>query len=203
MNEYIHICKNYGFLHGAVSMSYNHFEGPDQNQPRTLLGITWYPKEDTYMPNTEWNISRKVRGTYRQCSLKEMTDTDIEAIDVTRTLLSRLLGQTHERLEKNYSGVMMYLKVLGHQANQITKKWNQIIDDPDLKAELVKLLKHLRDFKMTAQPRAVIPDNYYLKQINLSGDGSQPGASATLHALSESLPSLLTLFPDLSSQLRS
>ena len=187
MNEYIQICKNYGFLHGAVSMSYNHFEGPDQDQPRTLLGITWHPKEDTYTPNTEWNISRKVRGTYKECSLKQMTDVDIENIQVTRTLISRLLGQTHEPLEKNYSGVIMYLKVLGRKANSITTKWNQIIDDPDLKSDLVKLLKHLRDFPMTAQPRAVIPDKYNLKQLNLSGDGSEPGASATLHALSESL----------------
>ena len=39
---------------------------------------------------------------------------------------------------------------------------------------------------MPDQPRAVIPDKYKLKQLNLSGDGLEPGASCTLHALSES-----------------
>merc|ERR1711888_179977 len=186
MIEYISICKKFGFSHGAVSMSYNHFEGPDQDQPRTLLGITWHPKEDTYTPNTEWNISAKVRGIYKECSLKEMTDADIENIQVTRTLLSRLLGQTHEPLEKNYSGVIMYLKELGRKANSITTKWNEIIHDPELKSDLVRLLKHLRDTPVPAQDRAVIPEKYRLKQLNLSGDGSEPGTSCTLHALSES-----------------
>merc|ERR1712236_167569 len=98
LKEYIQICQNYGFLHGAVSMTYNYFEGPDQNQPRTLLGITWLPKEDLYTPNTDWNISRKIRGTYKECSLKQMSDVDIDNIQVTRTLISRLLGQSYEPL---------------------------------------------------------------------------------------------------------
>ena len=81
-----------------MSMSYNLFEGSDQNQLRTLLGITWNPKEDTWSPNTEWNISAKVRGIYKEHSLKHMSDADLQAIHITRTLLSRFLGQTHEPL---------------------------------------------------------------------------------------------------------
>ena len=151
IKEYISICKKFGFIHGDVSMSYNHFEGSDQNQLRTLLGITWNPKEDTWSPNTEWNISAKVRGIYKEHSLKHMSDADLEAIQVTRTLLSRLLGQTHEPLEKTYSSVIMYLKALGRKANSLTSKWNEVIDDPELHSDLVKLLKHLRDTPVPVQ----------------------------------------------------
>ena len=80
----------------------------------------------------------------------------------------------------------MYLKVLGRKANSITTKWNEVIDDPELHSDLVRLLKHLRDTPVPAQDRAVIPEKYKLIQLNLSGDGSEPGASSTLHALSES-----------------
>ena len=173
-------------------MSYNLFEGSDQNQLRTLLGITWNPKEYTWSPNTEWNISAKVRGIYKEHSLKHMSDADLDAIQVTRTLLSRLLGQTHEPLEKTYSSVIMYLKVLGRKANSITTKWNEVIHDQELHSDLVRLLKHLRDTPVLAQDRAVIPEKYKLIQLNLSGDGSEPGASSTLqHFLSLQLNPLI------------
>ena len=53
LKEYISVCSQFGFTHGDVSMSYNLFEGCEQNQLRTLLGLTWNPKEDKWSPNTE------------------------------------------------------------------------------------------------------------------------------------------------------
>ena len=81
-----------------------------------------------------------------------MSNVDIENIEVTRTLLSRLLGQSHEPAEKVYS--------LGRRANKLTKKWNQPILDEELHTETVKLLKHIRDTEVLFQDRAVIPQDY-------------------------------------------
>ena len=80
----------------------------------------------------------------------------------------------------------MCLKILGRKANKLTSKWNEVIQDDELHSELVRLLKHLRDTPIPFQDRAVIPKNHRLVKLNLSGDGSKPGASCTLHALSMS-----------------
>ena len=180
------MCAQFGFSHGDVSSTNNIFEGADQNQLRTLLGISWDPALDTWRPNSEWNVSAKVRGVYKERSLKEMTNDELENIEVTRTLLSRLLGQTHEPTEKTYSSLLMCLKLLGRRANKLTSKWNEAIQDEELRTELVKLLKHIRDTPIPFQDRAIIPKNHRLVKLNLSGDGSEPGASNTLHALSMS-----------------
>ena len=80
----------------------------------------------------------------------------------------------------------MCLKILGRRANKLTSKWNQPILDEELHSETVKLLKHIRDTPIHFQDRAIIPKDYRLVKLNLSGDGSEPGASNTLHALSQS-----------------
>ena len=115
-----------------------------------------------------------------------MTNDDLENIEVTRTLLSRLLGQTHEPAGKTYSSLLMCLKLLGRRASKLTSKWNEPILDEELRTELVKLLKHIRDTPILFQDRAIIPKDHRLVKLNLSGDGSEPGASNTLHALSMS-----------------
>ena len=43
---------------------------------------------------------------------------------------------------------------------------------------------HIRDTEILPQPRAVVPDGFILAKFNVSGDGSQPAASHTLHLLS-------------------
>ena len=43
---------------------------------------------------------------------------------------------------------------------------------------------HIRDTPIIPQERAVIPANHRLAKLNASGDGSEPAASNTLHALS-------------------
>ena len=107
VEEYIRVCCEYGFEHGEVSSTNNVFEGSEKSQIRTMLGIKWDPKTDLYTPNSEWNISAKSRGTYKEKSLKLMSDTELQNIVVTKTLTSRLLGQTHEPLEKNYSPLLI------------------------------------------------------------------------------------------------
>ena len=82
-----------------------------------------------------------------------MTNDELENIEVTRTLLSRLLGQTHEPTEKTYSSLLMCLKLLGRRANKLTSKWNEAIQDKELRTELVKLLKHIRDTPNPFQDR--------------------------------------------------
>ena len=47
----------------------------------------------------------------------------------------------------------------------------------------MKILKHIRDTPILPQDRAVIPKNHRLAKLNVSGDGSEPAASNTLHAL--------------------
>ena len=131
-------------------------------------------------------MSVKTRDVYKDRSVNEMTDDDLENIEVTRTLLSRLLGQTHEPAEKTYSSLLMCLKLLGRRASKLTSKWNEPILDEELRTELVKLLKHIRDTPILFQDRAIIPKDHRLVKLNLSGDGSEPGASNTLHALSMS-----------------
>ena len=159
------------------------------NTPGNYLG----PALDTWRPNTEWNVSAKVRGVYKERSLKEMSDEELENIEVTRTLLSRLLGQTHEPLEKTYSSVLMCLKILGRRANKLTSKWNEVIQDEELRSELVKLLKHIRDTPIPFQDRAVVPKNHRLVKLNLSGDGSEPGADWSWHLKNwGTFPSLYT-----------
>ena len=113
-----------------------------------------------------------------------MSNEDLENLEVTRTLLSRLLGQTHEPLEKTYSPLLICLKILGRRASKLTQKWNEPIDDEELHQELVKILIHIRDTPIIPQEPAVIPANHRLAKLNASGDGSEPAASNTLHALS-------------------
>ena len=92
VKEYIRVCSEYGFEHGEVSSTNNVFEGSEKSQIRTMLGIKWDPKTDLYTPNSEWNISAKSRGTYKEKSLKLMSDNKVQNIVVTKTLTSRLLG---------------------------------------------------------------------------------------------------------------
>ena len=47
MKSYIDVCSKFGFTHGEVSSTNNIFEGTEQNQIRTLLGISWNPALDT------------------------------------------------------------------------------------------------------------------------------------------------------------
>ena len=94
VKDYIEVCSKFGFSHGEVSSTHNVYEGKDFNQVRTLLGIEWNPELDTWKPNSEWNVSAKCRGVYKDKSLKEMSNDDLENLEVTRTLISRLLGQT-------------------------------------------------------------------------------------------------------------
>ena len=70
--EYIRICSEYGFEHGEVSSTNNVFEGSEKSQVRNLLGI-----EYLYTPNSEWNISAKSRGMYKEKSLKNMSDAEL------------------------------------------------------------------------------------------------------------------------------
>ena len=113
-----------------------------------------------------------------------MSNDDQENLEVTKTLLSRLLGQTHEPAEKTYSPLLMCLKLLGRRACKLTSRWNEPISDEELHTELVKILKHIRDTPILFQDRAVIPKDHRLVKLNVSGDGSEPAASNTLHALS-------------------
>ena len=94
MKSYIDICSKFGFTHGEVSSTNNIYEGTEQNQVRTLLGIEWNPALDVWRPNSEWNVSAKTRGIYKDRSVKEMSNDDLENLEVTKTLLSRLLGKT-------------------------------------------------------------------------------------------------------------
>ena len=182
MKSYIDICSKFGFTHGEVSSTNNIYEGTEQNQVRTLLGIEWNPALDVWRPNSEWNVSAKTRGIYKDRSVKEMSNDDLENLEVTKTLLSRLLGQTHEPTEKTYSPLLICLKILGRRASKLTSKWNEPISDEELHTELVKILKHIRDTPILPQDRAVIPKNHRLAKLNVSGDGSEPAASNTLHA---------------------
>ena len=182
VKDYIEVCSKFGFSHGEVSSTHNIYEGKDFNQIRTLLGIEWNPELDTWKPNSEWNVSAKCRGVYKEKSLKEMSNDDLENIEVTRTLLSRLIGQTHEPCEKYYSSLLICLKILGRRASKLTQKWNEPIEDEELHQELVKILIHIRDTPIVPQERAVIPANHRLAKLNASGDGSEPAASNTLHA---------------------
>ena len=131
-------------------------------------------------------MSAKIRGIYKDRSVKEMSNDDLENLEVTKTLLSRLLGQTHEPTEKTYSPLLICLKILGRRASKLTSKWNEPIPDEELHTDLVKILKHIRDTPILPQDRAVIPKNHRLAKLNVSGDGSEPAAINTLHALSMS-----------------
>merc|ERR1712215_632150 len=46
--------------------------------------------------------------------------------------------------------------------------------------------RSVQDTPIPFQDRAVVPKNHRLVKLNLYGDGSEPGASCTLHALSMS-----------------
>merc|ERR1712215_449402 len=46
--------------------------------------------------------------------------------------------------------------------------------------------RSVQDTPIPFQDRAAVPTNHMLVKLNLSGDGSEPGASCTLHALSMS-----------------
>ena len=118
------------------------------------------PGLDVWRPNSEWNVSAKIRGIYKDRSVKEMSNDDLENLEVTKTLLSRLLGQTHEPTEKTYSPLLICLKFLGRRASKLTSKWNEPIPDDELHTELVKILNHIRDTPILPQDRAVIPKNF-------------------------------------------
>ena len=66
VREYIKVCSKFGFEHGDVSSTYNVYEGKERNQVRTLLGIEWNPETDMWKPNSDWNVSSKCRGTYKE-----------------------------------------------------------------------------------------------------------------------------------------
>ena len=70
-----------------------------------------------------------------------MSNEDLENLEVTRTLINRLLGQTREPLEKIYSPLLICLKILGRRASKLTTKWNEPIIDDELHKELVKILQ--------------------------------------------------------------
>ena len=84
-----------------------------------------------------------------------MSNGDLENLEVTRTLLSRLIGQTHEPCEKYYSSLLICLKILGRRASKLTQKWNEPIYDEELHQELVKILIHIRDIPIIPQEQAV------------------------------------------------
>ena len=75
----------------------------------------------------------------------EMTNEELNKIEVTRTLVSRIVGQTHEPLEKVYSTLLVCLKILLRRAAAITTKWKEPILDQDLRSDLIKLLQHTRE----------------------------------------------------------
>ena len=87
-------------------------------------------------------------------------------------------------LEKNYSCLLVCIKILLRKASKLTNKWKEVIDDVQLKQDLIKLLIHIRDTDVLPQPRAVVPEGYTLVKLNVSGDGSQMAAAYTLHLLS-------------------
>ena len=80
VKEYIQVCSQFNFDHGDVSITHNMYEGKENNQVRTLLGIEWDPATDLWKPNSEWNISSKSRGTYKEKSLIEMSDEELQNI---------------------------------------------------------------------------------------------------------------------------
>ena len=81
---------------------------------------------------------------------------------------------------------MVCLKVLLRRASKLTQKWNEAINDDQLRQDLVKILVHIRDTPIIPQECAVIPANHSLAKLNASGDGSEQAASNTLHVLSVS-----------------
>ena len=81
----------------------------------------------------------------------------------------------------NYSSLLVCIKILLCKASQLTNKWKEPIADQQLHQDLIKLLIHIRDTHVLPQPRAVIPANYCLAKLNVSGDGSQMAAAYTLH----------------------
>ena len=57
VNEYIQVCAKFNFEHGDVSSTHNVYEGKENNQVRTLLGVIGDPANNLWKPNSEWNIS--------------------------------------------------------------------------------------------------------------------------------------------------
>ena len=151
VQDYIEICSSqYNFDHGEVASTNNVIEGPENNVVRTLLGIYWDPSTDLWSPNSEWNITAKSRGCYRDKSLSEMTDEDLQQIEI-----------------------------LLRQAAALTSRWKEPISDPQIRSDVIKLLGHISDTPIVPQPRAVIPAGHFLQKLNASGDGSKSSASNT------------------------
>ena len=70
------------------------------------------------------------------------------------------------------------------KTSQLTNRWKEVIDDLQLKQDLIKLLMHIRDATVLPQLLAVVPGGYTLVKLNVSGDSSPMAAAYTLHLLS-------------------
>ena len=160
--------------YGFIVKHFYHSGQPDPDEgPISVLGLNWHCKEDVLSLQTSFYPGVKRRG--KQTG-KELCDTDISSLVLTKTILSRILGQAFSYDGMLLSPLRTSLSILFSKACQTLKSWDVPLrsTDPSLDSEARILLKNISRARYEIKPvlRGLIPAGNVLKKIIVSTDSS-------------------------------
>ena len=164
-----HTLKIHGFQTKHSFKSYENYEQTTVN----FLHLTWFIKEDKINIMQKFNVYRKIRGKYAGPDLVDMSDDDIYKIKITKTILSRLLGQQFDPL--GLLGVIRgSLLYLFSDVCAIAETWDQVITDHEL---IRRIHQTIIDIKVSLPliqtfPRSKLPLNSKLESLFVFSDSS-------------------------------
>ena len=124
-----------------------------------------------------------------------MTYNEIRDLKITKTILSRILGQFFSLTGSFYAPILANFKIIFTQACSLTKEWKTVIKDTELIKITTDLPIKLRDTgdQLQGFPRLLIPANFFPTVMDLSSDGGILLASATAHLTSVDISTLKQL----------
>ena len=161
--------ENHGFQTKHVFKSHEQYEQKTVN----FLHFIWFLREDQLTIMQKFNVYKKIRGKYAGPDLTDMSLDDIYEIKITKTILSRLLGQQFDPL--GLLGVIRgSLLYLFSDVCAIAEGWEEVITDNEL---IKRIHETIIDIKLSlplieAFPRSKLPLNSKLESLFVFSDAS-------------------------------
>ena len=134
----------------------------------------WNISSDTITPYINFNIFSKQRGVAKGSDLISMSHAEIDSIQVSKTLLARLLGQIYD-LSGLLAPIRATLLSLFSKVCALLSDWTSCLPPGDeVAAMVISVLKELADDLPNIQPiiRCKVPYNSTLQRIIVFSDAS-------------------------------
>ena len=195
--QYAEALRKYSFVLKQVISSRDWIKSFDPNHPfvnppdtpeiSSVLGHQWHVMKDELFVQPDLNITRKHRGAHAGKSLCQMSPAEIEAIQPTKRVMSRLVGQLYDPSGCFFSPTKICCKLIFSQVcAEAMNDWDAGLSQ-ELSETINKFLNYLA--RGMEEPlkvsRALCPEGFKVLKFVVQSDGAAFASGFTIHLIAK------------------